>query len=110
MQGTAIGSMTGEDMAGQSVWTVHRHNQAADGLIADGLIADGLIADGLIFEIEQECSDLAMVFLLPDPDPPVFCADEKKSQKWLTNTIIVIIINIRIARNYHKQYNRESVR
>lgn len=100
MQGTAIGSMTGEDMAGQSVWTVHRHNQAAD----------GLIADGLIFEIEQECSDLAMVFLLPDPDPPVFCADEKKSQKWLTNTIIVIIINIRIARNYHKQYNRESVR
>ena len=67
MQGTAIGSMTGEDMAGQSVWTVHRHNQAAD-----GLIADGLIADGLIFEIEQECSDLAMVFLLPDPDPPVF--------------------------------------
>ena len=100
MQGTAIGSMTGEDMAGQSVWTVHRHNQAAD----------GLKADGLIFEIEQECSDLAMVFLLPDPDPPVFCADEKKSQKWLTNTIIVIIINIRIAQNYHKQYNRESVR
>lgn len=62
MQGTAIGSMTGEDMAGQSVWTVHRHNQAAN----------GLIADGLIFEIEQECSDLARVFLLPDPDPPVF--------------------------------------
>lgn len=105
MQGTAIGSMTGEDMAGQSVWTVHRHNQAAD-----GLIADGLIADGLIFEIEQECSDLAMAFLLPDPDSPVFCADEKKCQKWLTNTIIVIIINIRIAWNYHKQYNRESVR
>lgn len=100
MQGAAIGSMTGEDMAGQSVWTVHRHN----------LAADGLIADGLIFEIEQECSDLAMVFLLPDPDPPVFCADEKKYQKWLTNTIIVIIINIRIAWNYHKQYNRESVR
>lgn len=100
MQGAAIGSMTGEDMAGQSVWTVHRHN----------LAADGLIADGLIFEIEQECSDLAMVFLLPDPDPPVFCADEKKYQKWLTNAIIVIIINIRIAWNYHKQYNRESVR
>ena len=100
MQGAAIGSMTGEDMAGQSAWTVHRHN----------LAADGLIADGLIFEIEQECSDLAMVFLLPDPDPPVFCADEKKYQKWLTNTIIVIIINIRIAWNYHKQYNRESVR
>ena len=100
MQGAAIGSMTGEDMAGQSVWTVHRHN----------LAADGLIADGLIFEIKQECSNLAMDFLVPDPDPPVFCADEKKCQKWLTNTIIVIIINIRIARNYHKQYNRESVR
>ena len=100
MQGVAIGSMTGEDRAGQSVWMVRRND----------LAADGLVADGLIFEIEQECSGLAMVFLLPDPDPPVFCADEKKSQKWLTNTIIVTIINIRIARNYHKQYNRESVR
>lgn len=80
MQGAAIESMTGEDMAGQSVWTVHRHNQAADGLIADGLIADGLIADGLIFEIEQECSDLAMVFLLPGQYPPVFAQMRKNAK------------------------------
>ena len=70
MQGVAIGSMTGEDRAGQSVWMVRRND----------LAADGLVADGLIFEIEQECSGLAMVFLLPGQYPPVFAQMRKNTK------------------------------